>query len=339
MSNLAMMMGLGSGAAGGVAVADVFSTTLYTGNATADTNITTGVDLNTNGGLLWTKKRSGSADHYLFDTDYAFDGALSGTFSKRLKTNDTDGAGSELNALTSFDTDGFTISTNGAVNGSGSTYVSWSFVQSEGFFDVVHYDGNGVLGRAIDHNLNSDVGMIIVKSTTLNGTSWRVFHRSLGATQLLTLNSTSDAGTSSSYWADTEPTSTQFTIGNVNDINNASYKYVAYLFAHNEDLIQCGSYTGNGSTTGPEIDLGWQPQWVMIKNTSTNADWYVLDAERGLNGDAIDDPYLRPNRSSAELSTNILKLTATGFQLNSAGLTGVNANGNSYIYMAIKAED
>lgn len=336
MSNLAMMMGLGS-AAGGVNVADVFSTTIYTGNATADTKITTGVDLNTNGGLLWTKKRSASADHYLFDTDYAFGGLLSGIYSYRLKTNDATSAGMESNALTSFDTDGFTISTNGAVNGSGSTYVSWNFVQSKGFFDVVHYDGNGVSGRAIDHNLNSDVGMIIVKSTTLNSTSWRVFHRSLGATKFVTLNSTAAEGTSSSYWADTEPTSTQFTIGNVNDMNNASYKYVAYLFAHNEDLIQCGTYTGTGSSNS--ISLGFQPQWVMIKRTNSTQDWLIVDNVRGIADEGVSgDKLLFPNISQAETTDDRVSFGADGFSVNSTD-TLVNSSGSTYIYMAIKAED
>jgi hypothetical protein len=328
MSNLAMMMGLGSGA-GGVAVADVFSTTLYTGNATADTKITTGVDLNTNGGLLWTKKRSASADHYLFDTENAFDGALSGSTSKRLKSNDTSSLGSESNALTSFDTDGFTISTNGAVNGSGSTYVSWTWCKAAGFFDVVAYDGNGVSGRAIDHNLNSDVGMIIVKSTTLNSTNWRVFHRSLGATQVITLNSTSGAGTSSSYWADTEPTSTQFTIGNVNDMNNASYKYVAYLFAHNEDLIQCGSFSGNDATVN--VDLGWQPQFIIVKNSNNTMNWHMYDNERGAGA------YLFAEADSQEFtdSSPDIVFNSTGF--DASGNLGIS--GRDYIYMAIKAED
>lgn len=331
MSNLAMMMGLGS-AAGGVNVADVFSTDLYTSDGN-NRDVVNGLDLAGEGGLVWFKIRNLSGDHSLFDTER---GAL-----KLLSSNSAGAESTQASSLTAFNSDGYSIGTSGYVNySSGYNYVSWAWRQAPKFFDVLTYTGTGTAGQTVSHNLGSVPGMIIIKR--LGTTSdWVVYHRSIGATASLRLDSTrSTSGAVSSAWFnDTEPTATEFSIGTVTDINASGSTYVAYLFAHNEDLIQCGTYTGNGSTTGPIIDLGWQPQWVMIKNTSSAADWYVLDAERGLNGDAIDDPYLRPNLSNVESSTNILKLTATGFQLNSAGLAGVNANGNNYIYMAIKAED
>ena len=58
------------------------------------------------------------------------------------------------------------------------------------------------------------------------------------------------------------------------DVSWGGREYVAYLFAHdvssfgtNEDesIIKCGSYTGNGNNDGPEIDLGFEPQFLLIK--------------------------------------------------------------------------
>jgi hypothetical protein len=267
MSNLAMMMGLGSGA-GGVAVADVFSTTLYTGNSTDDTKITTGVDTNTNGGLIWSKRRNSNDHHLLFDTENAFDGALSGASAKGLRSNDPAGEASYSSSLKSFDTDGYTIGTSYTVNNSGTTYVSWTWVEQEGFFDIQNYTGTGST-QAISHSLNADVGMIIIKQLSSGNADWSVYHRSLGGTKNMRLDSDRAVTTNNGYFADTDATSTEFTVGPLGDFNTNGNPYVAYLFAHNEDLIQCGTYTGNGSTTGPEIDLGWQPQWVMIKNTSS----------------------------------------------------------------------
>jgi len=319
MSNLAMMMGLGSGA-GGVAVADVFSTTLYTGTS-AEQTITNGIDLAGEGGLVWTKGRNNSNYHYLIDTER---GA-----GKFLFSNDTSAQAENIASISSFNSDGYVLGNLGGLNGSPDNYVSWTWRKAPAFFDVVAYDGNGVSGRAIDHNLNSDVGMIIVKSTTLSGTSWRVFHRSLGATQVITLNSTSGAGTSSSYWADTEPTSTQFTIGNVNDMNNASYKYVAYLFAHNEDLIQCGSFSGNDATVN--VDLGWQPQFIIAKGSNAASNWHMYDNERGAGA------YLLADSSGQEFtdSSPDIVFNSTGF--DASGNFGIG--GRDYIYIAIKAED
>jgi hypothetical protein len=327
MSNLAMMMGLGSGA-GGVAVADVFSTDLYTGNASTQ-DIVNGLDLSADGGMVWFARRNGAEEKNIFSTNAP---------NKYLRTTSTAAQEDITTGITAYNTDGFSLGNWNNVNGSGDTMVSWSWKKASKWFDIVEYTGTGA-AQTISHSLGSEVGMIFIKQTSTGLTDWSVYHRSLGGTKNLRLDDPRAEDTNIGYFNDTDATSTEFTVGYLGDFNSAGKTYIAYLFAHNENLTQCGSYTGNGSTTGPEIDLGWQPQWVMIKNTSTAADWYVLDAKRGLNGDAIDDPYLRPNLTNAESSTNILKLTATGFQLNSAGLTGVNRNLDNYIYMAIKAED
>tara|TARA_R100000951_G_scaffold36469_1_gene31234 strand:- start:173 stop:1159 length:987 start_codon:yes stop_codon:yes gene_type:complete len=328
MSNTAMMMGLSSGA-GGVDVADVFSTTLYTGNATADTKITTGVDLQTNGGLLWTKKRSASADHYLWDSINAFDGGTSTTYSsKRIKSNENDAMSTEANALMSFETDGFVASTNGAINGNGSTYVSWSFLQASKFFDVVQYSGTGA-AQAISHNLNNEVGMILIKQTSSGLADWSVYHRSLGGTKSLRLDDTRASVTNNGYFADTDATSTEFTVGGLGDINGSGSTYVAYLFAHNEDLIQCGSFSGNDATVN--VTLGFQPQFIIVKNSNTAGNWNLYDSERGagayLFADATQQEY---TDSSPDIVFN-----STGF--DASGNFGVN--GRDYIYVAIKAED
>ncbi len=327
MSNLAMMMGLSS-SAGGVDVADVFSTDLYTGNASTQ-DIVNGLDLSTEGGMVWFARRNGAEEKNIFNT-YAP--------NKYHRTTTTAAQEDITTGITAYNTDGFSLGGWNNVNGSGDTMVSWSWRQASKWFDIVEYTGTGA-AQTISHSLGSEVGMLFIKQTSNGLTDWSVYHRSLGGTKNLRLDDTRAETTNIGYFNDTDATSTEFTVGYLGDFNGSGSTYIAYVFAHNESLIQCGSYTGNGSTTGPEIDLGWQPQWVMIKNTSTSADWYVLDAERGLNGDAIDDPYLRTNLTTGESSTNILKLTATGFQLNSAGLTGVNRNGDNYIYMAIKAED
>lgn len=338
MSNLAMMMGLSSGA-GGVDVADVFSTTLYTGNATADTKITTGVDLQTSGGLLWTKKRSASADHYLWDSINAFDGGTSTTYSsKRIKSNSPDAMSTEANALMSFETDGFVVSTNGAINGSGSTYVSWSFLEASKFFDVVQYSGTGA-AQAISHNLNNEVGMILIKQTSSGLADWSVYHRSLGGTKSLRLDDTRAETTNIGYFNDTDATSTEFTVGYLGDINGSGNTYIAYVFAHNEDLVQCGSYTGNGSSAGPEIDLGFEPQWLLIKKATGGAQsWAMYDTMRGITSGG-DDALLFADTTSDELTSYAsLSVTSTGFKLD-ATHDWVNTSGETYIYMAIKAED
>jgi hypothetical protein len=118
--------------------------------------------------------------------------------------------------------------------------------------------------------------------------------------------------------------------------NTLNHSYVAYLFAHDtssDGIIQCGSYTGNGSTSGPVVTLGWEPQYVMIKGTSSARDWYVVDTVRGMTIDATD-AVLSPNLIGTEAQPTILSPTSTGFQLNTVG--SPNQNNEVFVYMAIR---
>ena len=57
----------GTAGGGGLNVEDVFSTYLYTGNGGSNNNIVNGIDLSTEGGLVWFKRRNGGNDHFLVD--------------------------------------------------------------------------------------------------------------------------------------------------------------------------------------------------------------------------------------------------------------------------------
>jgi len=293
------------------------------------------IDLKNEGGLVWIKNRSGDG-HFLFDTER---GA-----QKRLRTHGTDAENTDNQSLLTFNDDGFTIGSNASMNpSSDSSIASWTWRKAPKFFDVVTYSGNST-ARTISHNLGATPGVIIVKNRDTD--DWIVYHRSLGATQHLELNNTNGAATYD-MWNDTAPTSTEFSLSSYQKVNETGKNYVAYLFAHNDgdgefgptgdqDVIKCGSYTGNGSTTGPEIDLGFEPQWLMIKNTSSSSgDWNIFDTIRGI-PHLQNDSYLAANTSAAEGALyNSLDLTSTGFQPK-VDYTYINNTGLNYIYVAIR---
>jgi hypothetical protein len=318
-------------------IEDVFSTYLYTGQG-AGITIANGIDLSTNGGMVWVKNRSQSQDHFIQDT--------ARTNSYYLASNLTNPA---INGgvTATYNTTGFSFSggTTAYAN-SGDNYCSWTFREQPKFFDIVTYTGDGVAGRNIAHNLGSVPGCIIVKATN-NTRSWAVYHRSLGATKYIYLNSTGGSGTTNAFWNDTEPTSTVFTVRNDGDVNGPSTTYVAYLFAHDaggfgltgtDNVISCGSYTGNGSATGPIVNLGYEPQWILVKRASGGtSNWQIIDVMRGVTaapGAVVSS--LFPNLSDAENpAASALGLNSTGFQITNGG-TGVNASGSTYIYIAIR---
>lgn len=304
---------------------DVFATSLYTGNGTSRT-ITTGTDLAGKGGLVWLKQRSqpsggGPYPHVLTDT-------VRGV-GPNLYANLTGAENNDPNTLSAFSSTGFSIGTNAGVNGTPDPFVAWSFRRAPKFFDIVTYTGNGVAGRQIAHNLGTTPGMVVIKKRNA-AQDWFVAHRSLTGANVLKLNTTDaqnalgllSVGTSSYF---------------VSDINAVGETYVAYLFAQNTDLIDCGSYVGNGSTTGPVVTCGsgWRPQWLMTKPANTVGDWTILDASR-----SPSDPrqsLLLPNSSSAEIADASFNtdFVSSGFQPRNAN-SQRNGAGNTYIYMAIR---
>ena len=343
-----IVLNAASGVGGaGLDVEDVFSTYLYTGNSSTQT-ITNGIDLSGEGGLTWIKNRSASStNHSIFDSE---SGATGGT---RLRTNLTNGL-QTFNGSAVFTTSstGFALNNDASndLNDSIYDYVSWTFRKAPKFFDVVTYTGNGSTSRSISHNLGSAPGSIFIKQTSGSGENWIVWHRSISNVsngEIIYLNATdSESSMNGRFDGANLPTSTTFTIEQDNSVNASGASYVAYLFAHNNndgdfgpdgdaDIIKCGSYTGNGSATGPVINLGFEPQWIMFKDTSATGDWQIMDVMRGLVVDG-DDEVLQPNINSAETTYTggKVNITPTGFQLKGSG--AVNTSGRNYIYMAIR---
>ena len=320
-------------------VDDVFSTYVYTGDGSAR-DIVNGIDLDGEGGLTWIKSRSDSAWHNLFDTER---GA-----SRRLVSNDTGEERYDADTQkthTSFNSDGFSLgidNQNFGVNNTGKDYASWTFRKAPSFFDVVTWTGDGVKGREIPHNLGVEPGMVIIKVTS-NAQDWIVYHRGLSdpAKEYLVLNQPGALNGNTGIFNSTAPTSSVFTVGSTASVNANGYEYVAYVFAHDdsdEGLIQCGSYTGNGNADGPEIDLGWEPQWLLVKSaTASGQPWGIYDVMRGMPTGG-DTAYLSPDRSNEEYANQgWIDVTPRGFKLvNLNGDNFVNGSGDQYIYMAIR---
>ena len=340
-------------AAGGEAlnVEDVFSTYLYEGTNTTNT-INNGIDLDGESGIVWIKNRDQSDNHYIFG------GESGNNWTKILSPNGNGFYGGGTGIFDGVSSTGFTVKSDfGGVNTNGENYVSWTFRKAPKFFDVVTWTGDGTTGRQISHNLDHTVGMMILKRTDSSG-YWGVYHRGVDSTSpedyTLILNSTSGRIDEQFFINDTAPTSTHFTVGAAaasgGDFNTNGATYIAYLFAHHDgdgkfgptgdqDIIKCGSYTGNGSTDGPEIDLGFEPQWLLVKSDGS-ANWVIIDSMRGIVSDG-SDKIIMPNGSDVEYESsyliggNMANLLPTGFKITEDNAT-VNGNSNTYIYMAIR---
>ncbi len=287
--------------------------------------------------LVWTKARPAPVGHGLVDT------ARGGT--KLLQSNTTAAEDTFSSYITSFNANGYTLGASGVLNDVYSM-VSWTFRKQPKFFDIVTWTGDGTTNRAIPHNLGSTPGCYIVKSTSA-ATDWIVWHRSLtGNSYNLVLNTTA-AQANYGLFSTTAPNSTNIYLGTAYPAyyNDSGQTYVAYLFAHDaggfglsgtDNVISCGSYTGNGGTQ--TVTLGYEPQWVLIKNSDGGAsgtlNWNIIDNMRGMPVGSNDN-VLFPNISDAEVSSQRVAPTATGFTIGSAS-GNLNDNGAVYIYIAIR---
>ena len=321
-----------------VNVENLFSIDLWTGNAGTQT-VTNGIDFTNKGGLLWFKQRtSGSNEHnWWLDTVRPAQHTLS--------SNLTSAQINQVGYAPTLSSTGYNIINWAYSNDNNEDYVGWSFRKQPKFFDMVTYKGNGSI-QAIPHNLGSVPGMIITKRYD-DTAGWGVYHRGFGATATGTLNGSNTWNTDTSFFGDTDPTSTHFTVGASAYTGQNNEDYIAYIFAHNDgdggfgatndqDIIKCDSYTGNASGTGPEINLGFEPQWLLVKNANNgSADWLLFDVMRGWGmGDA--DIILEPNTTNADAaSQNWVDITPTGFKITNAN-GQINGSGQKHLYMAIR---
>ena len=313
---------------------DVFSTYLYTSDGNPQT-VNNGIDLAGEGGMLWVKSRTSTANPTIFDSERSGD---NGSGQDTLFVLETNRSATQQTSVqpTTFTNTGYQT-TYYAINN--QDIVSWAFRKAPGFFDVVTWTGDGTSGRNIPHNLGSVPGMIIARRTDVSE-NWGVWHRSLGTSGLY-LNATNTAGVTS---IENNHTSTTFEVSSGYGLGNSSGgTYVAYIFAHDdarfgtnsdESIIKCGYYFGNDSTDGPEIDLGFEPQFVLIKSTTGTYNWFMADNMRGVPTGGTTR-YLNPNSNGDEVATaNEIDFTPTGFKLKS-GNAQTN-NPETYIYMAIR---
>ena len=243
---------------------DYFNTKLYSGNAS--TQSITGVGFQPD--FTWIKQRNGTGWHQWVD-------AVRGS-GKRINSNDTGAEYNDVNGLTSFDTDGFSLGTSGDYNGSGNTQVSWNWLASNttasntdgsitstvsanttSGFSIVSYTGTGS-NATVGHGLGVVPKMIIVKLRSGAG-DWTVYNSNIGNTNFLRLNGTLASTSQATYWNNTTPTSSVFSIGSAGDVNTSSGTHIAYCFAEKKGFSKFGSYTGNGSTDGPFIYTGFKP--------------------------------------------------------------------------------
>jgi hypothetical protein len=318
----------------------VMDATLYTGTLLSNA-ITNAAGFKPD--LVWLKSRSAVTDNKLTDS-------VRGV-TKGLVSNNAGAETTDVQGLTAFNSNGFTVGTDVNYNNLAATYVAWQWQAGQGSsgantngtitstvsvnasagFSVVTYTGSGV-NATVGHGLGVAPSLIIVKiRSTL--ADWYVYHISTGNTSNLYLNSTSGVVSSATVWNNTSPTSSVFSVGTAGAVNGSGATFVAYCWAPIAGFSSFGSYIGNANAAGPFVYTGFRPKFVLVKCNTTSNSWIIWDGARTpYNQESLS---LLTDTSGAEISNTDLSIDAlsNGFKLRGPNANS-NASGAGFIYMA-----
>ena len=322
-----------------LAVQEGFKTVTYAGNGGTSQSIDS---VGFKPDFVWLKGINVQNGHGLYDS-------VRGA-GKRLLSHLTN-AEDNITGVSSFDSNGFTLSTT--YNTSGETYVAWCWKAGESAvinndgtiestvnanpdtgFSVVTYTGTGNVST-VGHGLGTAPSFIIVKTINIIG-AWKIYHSSLGATQAIEFT-TGPSATNSVYWNNTAPTNFVFTAGTAGAINSSGINHVAYCFAEVEGFSKFGVYTGNGNADGPFVYTGFRPAFVLCKHYNdlggSNQEWVMFDSARGTYNPT--EGMLSPTFNYKDYGSSIkaIDFLSNGFKWRTNQLWA-NGSGSTYIFMA-----
>ena len=330
-----------------------FKTVLYKGTGVTQSISNVGIDLETNGGLVWTKSRDNAYDHNWVDSVRGIN--PNGTLFA-LSSNEADEQTDSVNNVLSLDANGFTVQNAGSrTNTNNQNYVSWVWkgggdavsntdgsitsqvsANTTAGFSIVKYTGNGDNDfQDVGTGLSQECDIVFIKNLTSFNTSWVVQRNKTDTSKYLYLNDTRRE--SSSFAFEVDINTNEGTFGFTSDnrgVNEQGDEYIAYCWHSVSGYSQIGSYSGSSSTV--TISTGFEPSLLIIKRIdATGGSWYMFDNKRSISPD--NDDFLKAEDFDNETlnETDHPMFYSDRIEILS-GSEGINDNFNSYIYMTFK---
>ena len=321
---------------------EYFNTVLYTGNGSS--NAVTGVGFSPD--WVWGKERPNVEANWLFDS-------IRGA-TKQISSNSTNAEGTQATMLTSFDSDGFTMGSDGAGNQLNIAYVSWNWLaggtavsntdgsitsqvsaNTAAGFSIVSYTGNATTNATIGHGLSSAPELIICKNRTA-AQNWLVQGNAIGdptAGNFLLLEST--AAKSANNTVNTTLGASTITLDTSATYNGSGNSHIMYAFHSVEGYSKIGSYTGNGNANGTFVYTGHRPSFLLIKRTdAAGTNWWIFDNKRST-FNVVNDGIITngPDAEFADNSSLLIDFLSNGFKVrNTYG--DLNTSGANHIFLS-----
>jgi len=229
-----------------------------------------------------------------------------------------------------------TNSTLGSSNFDGATQSRVKVNTSTGF-SMVTYTGTGST-TTVGHGLGAKPDAMIFFNRNNESHGWLVYHKRLGATKNLQLNSNSPEATASNKFNDTEPTSTVFTLNTAADSNQSGQTIMSYHFTAIEGYSKFGFYRANSNNDGPFAYCGFEPAFLLIKRRTSgdNNPWIGYNNVRNpfnqVNNQMVWNTTEHENIDADNCNLDFL---SNGFKLrNSEGSFNNSGSSGEYIFLA-----
>lgn len=166
--------------------------------------------------------------------------------------------------------------------------------------------------------------------------SWVVYHEDVGATKGLTFNDTSAPTTASTFFNNTSPTSSVFTVGSGGRTNGSSDQMIAYVFSEVPGFSKFGKFVGNGSATdGAFVHTGFKVRYLMMKRITSGQTnrWFIFDADRAAVSGAnpVSTQFFGELTTAESAPDQNHDSLSNGFKLYT---TGNNLSGQEHIFLA-----
>ena len=305
-----------------------FQVKTYTGDGAGSLALTLDGDTDMQPDLVWIKNRDSTENHALVD-------AVRGV-GKQLLVNTNAREYANANSVSAFNSDGFTVGDLSDTNGSGNALVAWCWKESAvSGMDIIGYEGNAT-NRTISHSLSAVPHFIIIKnrdSTGASGEHWLVYHKSIDNTHGLLLNETAAKSDDATYFQDTDPTSSVFSIGTSDRANKNTEDNISYAWSEKQGFSKFGSYVGNGNANGTFVFTGMRPAYIMIKNASASGNWELFDTKRSTYNLMHSTLYADTSGTEYTGTGNQIDILSNGFKIR-ANDTNTNGGDNTHIYAA-----
>ena len=300
-----------------------FNAVLWTGNGS---KVETGFPPD----LLWYKARNVSGYSGILDVIRGYDTYL----QSYSDSNEAVESGLVTADSTGF-TPGSTLSSNSYVawnwkaNGAGvsntdGTIASTVSANVDAGFSIVSWTATGSVATT-GHGLTKKPEIVITKQRNGSATFVALTDLVTGTLQYLLLSGNAIANNTG--WG-APPTSTVMSTYSYSNSNT----FMSYCFHSVDGYSKFGTYTGNSSTNGTFVHLGFRPAFLMTKTTNVSGSWVIYDNKR--DPDNVRETFLLADNQADEDTLAQVDFVSNGFKFRTNSSSSQNVQGRVYLFLA-----